>query len=132
MIPPFNDDGYLPPGIHLATLDEIAERFGSGSEIRRVQMESIRWLVEIAERAGMTRIVLNGSFATDQKEPNDVDCVLLVTPDSLLDEMALLELHGGVPFLELQIVEETEFQTIAQYFGTDRDRVAKGMLEIKQ
>lgn len=132
MIPLFNDNGYLPPGIHSATLDEIAERFGSGSEIRRVQMESIRWLVEIAARAGVPRIVLNGSFATDQEEPNDVDCVLLVAPDSLLDEVALLELHGGVPFLELQIVEETEFQTIAQYFGTDRDRVAKGMLEIKQ
>lgn len=132
MIPPFNDDGYLPPGIHFATLDEIAERFGSGSEIRRVQMESIRWLIGMAARAGVTRIVLNGSFATDQEEPNDVDCVLLVAPDSLLDEVALLELHGGVPFLELQIVEESEFQTIAQYFGTDRNRVAKGMLEIKR
>ncbi len=132
MIPAFNDNGYLPPGIHPAALEEIAERFGSGSEIRRVQMESIRWLVEIAARAGVTKIVLNGSFTTDQEEPNDVDCVLLVAPDSLLDEVALLELHGGVPFLELQIVEETEFPTVTQYFGTDRDRVAKGMLEIKR
>lgn len=132
MVPPFDDNGYLPPGIHSATLDEIAEGFGSGSEIRRVQMESIRWLVDMAARAGVTRIDLNGSFATDQEEPNDVDCVLLVAPDSLLDEVALLELHGGVPFLELQIVDETEFQTIAQYFGTDRNRVAKGMLEFKR
>ncbi len=75
---------------------------------------------------------MNGSFATDQEEPNDVDCVLLVAPDSLLDEVALLELQGGVPFLELQIVEESEFQTITQYFGTDRDRVSKGMLEIRR
>ena len=28
MIPPFNKNGYLPPGIHKASLDEIAERFG--------------------------------------------------------------------------------------------------------
>jgi hypothetical protein len=36
MIPPFNENGYLPPGIHLASLDEIAERFGRQSEMRRV------------------------------------------------------------------------------------------------
>jgi hypothetical protein len=27
MIPDFDDQGYLPPGIHGATLDEIAEAF---------------------------------------------------------------------------------------------------------
>ena len=40
MIPPFNENGYLPPGIHKASLEEIAERFGRQSEIRRAQMES--------------------------------------------------------------------------------------------
>jgi hypothetical protein len=43
MIPPFNDDGYLPPGIHPATLEEIVERFRQESELRQVQMESLRW-----------------------------------------------------------------------------------------
>ncbi|MBI4606843.1 MAG: hypothetical protein HY721_33170 [Planctomycetes bacterium] len=38
MIPPFNDAGYLPPGIHSATLEEIAARFGQESELRRVQI----------------------------------------------------------------------------------------------
>jgi hypothetical protein len=42
MIPYLDDDGYLPPGVHPATLDEVEERFGIGSEVRRVQMESIR------------------------------------------------------------------------------------------
>jgi hypothetical protein len=36
-IPPFNDDGYLPPGIDPATLEEIAVRFGTESELRQVQ-----------------------------------------------------------------------------------------------
>jgi hypothetical protein len=34
MIPPFNDDGYLPAGTHPATLDEVAARFGHESELR--------------------------------------------------------------------------------------------------
>lgn len=42
MIPPFDEHGYLPPGIHPATLDEIEARFGLEPELRRVQMESLR------------------------------------------------------------------------------------------
>jgi hypothetical protein len=41
MIPEFNDDGYLPPGIHTVTLEEIAARFGQESETRRAQMQSL-------------------------------------------------------------------------------------------
>ena len=81
MIPPFDEDsGFLPPGVHPATLAEIDARFGQTSEIRRVQMESVRWMIELAQKASVQRIVLNGSFVTDIMEPNDVDCVLLIVP----------------------------------------------------
>ena len=73
MIPAFDDNGYLPPGIHVATLDEVAARFGQDSEIRKAEMESVRWLIAIAWQAGVERIILNGSFVTDVLEPNDVD-----------------------------------------------------------
>jgi hypothetical protein len=79
VIPKFNDVGYLPPGIHLASLDDIATRFGEESELRRAQMDSVRWLVELAKRAGILRVILNGSFVTDVFEPNDVDCALLLS-----------------------------------------------------
>jgi len=36
VIPLFAEHGYLPPGIHPATLDEVAARFGYGSELRQV------------------------------------------------------------------------------------------------
>jgi hypothetical protein len=79
MIPPFNEHGYLPTGVHQATLDEVDVRFGKESEVRRVQMESLRWLADLARRVGVERLVINGSFVTDLLEPNDVDCVLLCT-----------------------------------------------------
>jgi hypothetical protein len=53
MIPPVEDNGYLPPGIHRATLDEIEARFGRESELRQVELESLRWLVDLAKRAGV-------------------------------------------------------------------------------
>ena len=71
MIPPFDEHGYLPPGIHPATLDEIAERFGCESELRRVQMESLRWLIDLARRAGIERLIFDVMvervFATDRE-----------------------------------------------------------------
>ncbi len=131
MIPPFNDLGYLPAGVHLASLDEIEARFARSSEIRQVQMDSIRWLVDLATRAGVQRIVLNGSFATDIMEPNDVDCVLLFERKGRKDAAAFRSLRDGLPFLGITIVSQKEFETmINDVFGTDRHGNAKGMLEV--
>lgn len=131
MIPPFTDHGYLPPGVHPAMLEEIEQRFGSGSELRRVQMESVRWMVDLAVRAGVSRIVLNGSFVTDIIEPNDVDCVLLSHAGYPKDATAADELEKGLPFLELSVLPEMGFSSLVdQFFATDRYGYPKGVVEI--
>jgi hypothetical protein len=131
MIPHYNDDGYLPPGIHPATLEEIAARFGPESELRQVQMESLRWLIDLAQRAGVKRIVVNGSFVTDKLEPNDVDCVVLIEPDFPRDADAEAELLAGLPFINLELVDAEGFQQFTERtFATDRNLVLKGMVEV--
>jgi hypothetical protein len=131
MIPECNDIGYLPGGIHPATLDEIAARFGKESELREVQMESLRWRAELARRAGVVRMVVNGSFVTDKLEPNDVDCVLLVGPNYPLDSAAETELISGLPFINMELVDAAAFQQFTERtFATDRNLVQKGMLEV--
>jgi hypothetical protein len=131
MIPHFNEDGYLPPGIHRAALEEIAARFGQESEIRQVQMESLRWLVDLARRAGVQRIVVNGSFVTDKLEPNDVDCVLLIGADFPRDAAAEAELLAGLPFINMELVNAQGFQQFTERtFATDLNLVPKGMVEV--
>jgi len=131
MIPPFEDNGHLPPGIHRASLDEIEARFGRESELRRVQMESLRWLADLAKRAGVERLVINGSFVTDMFEPNDVDCVLLIVPDQSNDSAALDEIAVGLPFLDVQLVEHLDFTMLVdQFFATDRFCTPKGLVEV--
>ena len=131
MIPLYNKEGYLPPGIHPANLDEIGARFGTGSELREVQMESVRWLVDLGWRAGASRIVVNGSFVTDKSEPNDVDCVLLVGSDFPKDAAAEDELIAGLPFINLEMVDEAGFRQFTERtFATDKNMVAKGMIEV--
>ena len=131
MIPPFDDHGYLPAGVHPATLDEVAARFGSDSELRRVQMQSLRWLVDLARRAGVLRLVINGSFVTDVLDPNDVDCVLLIGSGFPRDRAAEGELVAGLPFLELSLVTQADFDLLVEeFFATDRHSIAKGMVEV--
>ena len=132
MIPPFNENGYLPPGIHKASLDEIAERFGWQSDVRRAQVESLGWLLEVLKRLDVQRLVLNGSFVTDAVEPNDVDCVLLVDPAVLLSAEADTELKTGLPFLEIDVVDQdkTSKFLVDKVFVTDRECVPKGMIEV--
>jgi hypothetical protein len=131
VIPDFNADGFLPPGVHRATLSEIRERFGGPSEIRRAQMESVGWLIDLAARAGVQRIVLNGSFVTNIIDPNDVDCVLLIGPGASKNPAAEDELLLGLPFLDISLVGQNEFDYfVERFFAVDRMLKIKGMVEV--
>jgi hypothetical protein len=131
VISDFTNDGCLPVGMHPATLQEIAARFGQEPELRRVQMESLQWLVELARRAGVQRVVVGGSFVTDKWEPNDVDCVLLQGPMFGQDEAADNELRAGLPFIEMVVVGQVEFYLyVQQIYGTDRHGNARGLVEV--
>jgi len=131
MIPTLNEDGYLPPGINRSPLDEVAARFGHESELRQAQMASLCWLVDLARRAGVERIVVNGSFVTDKLEPNDVDCFLLIGPSFPRDSAAEMELLAGLPFINLKLVDEPAFEQFTEKtFATDRNLVPTGMVEV--
>jgi hypothetical protein len=132
MIPPFNDSGYLPAGVYPATLAEIAERFGGPSELRHVQMESVRWMVDLALRAGVLRIILNGSFVTDIMEPNDVDCVLLIPRGGPRDVEAFRELRAGLPFVSAAMVRTARRfdEYVLGIFAEDRWGTPKGVIEV--
>lgn len=132
MIPPLNDSGYLPAGVHAATLVEIEDRFGGESELRTVIMQSLRWTVALAVRAGVRRIVVDGSFITDRIEPNDVDCVLLFPPGSIKESAAFRELRSGRPFVDAAIVRsDARFEAYVEgIYGTDRVGTPKGVIEV--
>ena len=79
-LPDFDKDGYLPPGIHSASLAEVVKRFGTDSEARSKQAELLRQVVEAA-RAYTTikRVLVWGSFVTAKYEPADLDFSIIVS-----------------------------------------------------
>jgi len=94
-------------------------------------MESVRWMVQLATRAGVERIVLNGSFVTDIIEPNDVDCVLLVERRSPANRSALAALEKGLPFLDIAIVRAVAYdEYVHEVFAANRIGQPKGMIEV--
>ena len=80
MIPEFDSDGELPPGVHVATLDEVRQRFGIFSLTnRRPQLfTKLSELVEVARVSGIVdRLIIAGSFVTAKAAPNDVDVLII-------------------------------------------------------
>lgn len=94
-------------------------------------MQSVRLMVDLAEKAGVVRFVLNGSFVTDIMEPNDVDCVLLAA-ETACEPAAEHELMQGLPFLEILLVDHDKFDDLVnKTFASDCFGVIKGMIEVK-
>ena len=87
MLPPFNNTGDLPPGIHVASWSEVEYQFGIGSSARTRNLAKLRHLYELASRTEkLTRFLLFGSFVAATDSPRDVDVVLIMAPDFKLEE----------------------------------------------
>ena len=50
MLPPFNERGDLPPGIHPPPLSEIATPFGTGTESRQRVVAKLKYIRPLANR----------------------------------------------------------------------------------
>jgi hypothetical protein len=81
-IPPLNEHGWLPEGVHDCTLEEAGARFGGFQRSDRRPGLWARFLefVSEAQACGLIdAIVVDGSFVTAEPVPNDIDLVLVVT-----------------------------------------------------
>jgi hypothetical protein len=97
-IPPLNEHGWLPEGVHDCTLEEAAARFGGFQRSDRRPVLWARFLefIREAQASGLIdAIVVDGSFVTAEPVPNDIDLVLVVSVhhDFSVD---LLPLHYNV------------------------------------
>jgi hypothetical protein len=132
MLPPVDDFGNLPPGIHRCTIEELASRFGSGSEERVTQMSELRHFFEAAKTAGVRRLMVNGSFVTGKLAPNDVDVVCLPGPGYPRQGLRLDSDDLVWPFLQIIVAaDDVDFESWAtSQFSTDRKRRPKGVVEV--
>jgi hypothetical protein len=80
-IPALDPRGFLPPGLHACSLDEIEARFGSFQESdRRVRLHAalVRYAAEARASRMIRALVVDGSFVTGKAEPGDIDLVVVL------------------------------------------------------
>jgi len=137
MIPPYDTNGNLPQGIHIASWGEIVCRFGTNSHRRRLLRGLYRALQSLIN-AGCEVIYIDGSFVTAKEEPLDFDCcwevdsVALDLLDEVLTDFTKGQARqkrkfGGELFPLLPAL--TGEQTILEWFQTDKHTgKAKGIV----
>lgn len=72
MIPEYNSEGLLPPGVHNCSWPEFLKRFGTNPH-RLSLIGGLKRAVFALRLAGCKRIFVDGSFVTSKVVPNDYD-----------------------------------------------------------
>jgi hypothetical protein len=83
-IPELNESGFLPEGIHEASLEEVRERFGRFEKTDRrpaLFTKLSRFLSEVRASGLIDAVIVDGSFVTAKEEPSDIDLILVLRPD---------------------------------------------------
>lgn len=137
MIPKFNEDGYLPKGIHKATLNEIKQRFGSNSAKRKELFEGLQSLVQLLRKhkGSIKRFLLNGSYVASMEFPSDFDCILILKKDFDFNSPETERLRAAKMFFDAHLFTFTEedairYRRLIDFFGHDRDKKPKGLVEV--
>src|SRR5437879_1217565 len=142
-IPPLDNAGLLPPGVHDCTLEEVEERFGrfQKSDQRIHLFARLReYLNEVRLTGFAVALLIDGSFVTAKDEPEDIDLVLVLKPDhdflKLLRpfEYNVISKHRVRRHYRFDMVAvgegSVDFDKAVRFFQQVRDRsdIRKGLL----
>jgi hypothetical protein len=128
MLPPFNEMGYLPPGIYEITWTEFVDRFGFNAHRQNI-LTGLQSALLLLAQANCRRVYLGGSFVSNKEYPNDFDGCYddmnidydLLNPIFDEDLTIQQERFGG------ELLADPVFQGFLQ---TDRDGVSRGIIAL--
>ena len=143
MIPDLDMQGYLPPGEHFATWEELSRRFG-GNLVRKQLLEGLLRAIPLFRQAGCQRLWLDGSFVTTKEMPDDIDVCYDRCDVTLLDER-LYPSFGlqrreqkrdfRCEFFAFDAVADIDAEgnpiSYLEFFKTNRDGIPKGIVELR-
>jgi hypothetical protein len=119
-IPELNEDGFLPEGIHEASLEEVRERFGRFQRTDRrpdLFAKLSTYLTEVRDSGLAEAVILDGSFVTGKDEPSDIDLILVLRPDH--DDRAELRPFEYNALSKHRVRRRFRFDVVGAREGTD-------------
>ena len=139
MLPAFNRNGYLPPGIHEATWEEFEGRFGYNNRRRRL-LNGLEAAIRNLSAAGCLTVYIDGSFVTEKELPGDYDGCWEVdgVDDNLLDPVFFdltppRSAQKGKYLGEMFPVsdpQKSSGKTLIEFFQSDRSGISKGIVKL--
>jgi Family of unknown function (DUF6932) len=142
-LPEFTAQGDLASGLHKASLAEVVQRFGGGSEARRRATRVLQRIYGLVATTGkLQRFVVFGSYVTTKAEPADVDAVLVMKDDFSLaacDEQtrvlfdhqrAQAEIGASIFWLCPSVLLRGSLEDFLLGWGTKRDLTRRGIVEV--
>jgi Family of unknown function (DUF6932) len=142
VLPPFDEHGNLPEGVHRATEAEIENRFIEVTPRRKWLGNRLRELLALAKASGkLQRVFLWGSFVTAAEAPGDLDLLLVMSPDFSLEQLtqdckivfehvpARLRFNADVFWTRESIGKET-LELWLNTYQTTRDFKRRGIVEV--
>jgi hypothetical protein len=115
-IPPFNNLGYLPPGVHEASWLEFQRRFATNPR-RLYLVTGLAAAVRKLAIAGCRRVIIGGSFVTDNF-PVDLDLLDRLFAEDVDRQQ---EVFGGRLF---------DLPSYEGFFQTDREGRPRGVVAL--
>ena len=145
-IPCLNERGFLPPGVHGCSLNEIRKTFGTfnATDRRPSFFRKLETLVAALCKTGVAKaLIVNGSFTTAKIDPNDIDLVLVLpqghdfsrdlTPDeyNLLSKRRVRKTFGFDMFVAED--ESLEYVRYTRFFQDVKNQPgeSKGVLRVE-
>jgi hypothetical protein len=142
MLPPFDETGDLPPGLHPVTWDEFRARFCRFVQSdRRLQLcRQLEQLVVDARASEIVKkILVGGSMVRATAEPNDFDCIIVLhaetryetlRPDQLqiADARIARSRYMGDIFIARE--GQNTLSLYIDFFSRNRDGKIIGMVEV--
>jgi hypothetical protein len=142
VIPPFDEHGNLPPGVHSARWQELTDRFGT-TPLRRRLLDGLRSALESLRDVGCRTVYLDGSFVTSKEDPADYDgCWVRDDVDTSRVEPILLFREGrdaqkakyGGELYSISVSGLSGAHELLEFFQVDKDGNRKGivMLDLRE
>src|SRR5579862_7909042 len=143
-LPEFNEFGDLPEGSHPAALDEVITRFGFGSVQRVAVTDRLNKVYQLAVATGhLDRLVIFGSYVSNESEPNDIDVILVMgnefRSEECPQESAILfdharandELGASIFWVRPDMLLGEPIEKFLAFWQTKRDGRRRGVVEIQ-
>jgi hypothetical protein len=139
MIPAFSTNRTLPPGIHIATMEEFTARFAYNLKRKELLKKLIQFIDQI-KTIGCKAIYIDGSYVTNKLIPGDIDICWENTGINLqiaFQKMPILynknamKLLYGFDVFPANIMEESSGRLFIDFFQKDKlTDLPKGIIKI--